>query len=106
MLTSQNPQKSMPSAWPGKTPKISPRKPRQSRGLPVGDNPFPIGRPNKEFSPLGDDNASPELRRNGHGQMMTLPERKVPQPSPGLLGLSYVAEPGSREVDAIPGRAG
>jgi hypothetical protein len=25
-----NPQKSMPSAWPGKTPKISPPKPRNS----------------------------------------------------------------------------
>jgi hypothetical protein len=37
--------------------------------------------------------------------MMTLPDRKVPQPSPGLLGLSYVAEPGSREVDAIERRA-
>src|SRR5580704_13702176 len=74
-------------------------------GLHVGDNPFPFGRANKEFSPLDDDNASPELRRSGHGQMMTLPDRKVPQPTPGLLGLAYVAEPGSWEVDAIERRA-
>ena len=31
-LTSQNPQKSTPSAWPGKTPKTSPPKPRKSSG--------------------------------------------------------------------------
>jgi hypothetical protein len=75
-------------------------------GLHVGDDPFPFSRANKQFSPLDDDNARPELRRSGHGQMMTLPDWKVPKPSPGLLGLAYVAETGSREVDAIERRAG
>jgi hypothetical protein len=35
---------------------------------------------------------------------MALPDREVPQPSPGLLGLSHVAQTGSREVDAIERR--
>ena len=37
-------------------------------GLHVGDDPFPFSRANKQFSPLDDDNARPELRRSGHGQ--------------------------------------
>ncbi len=47
----------------------------------------------------------PEFRRGGHGQMMALTDRKAPQPSPGLLGLSHVTQTGSWEVDAVECRA-
>ena len=53
--------------------------------------------------PLDDEDAFPDLGRDGRGQVMALADRQVAQPAPGIPGLPDVQQPCAGDVDAVDG---